>query len=131
MLRPLYKQVSQREGVSQGPTSWKKEHAGALRSHQKGHMNVYYIEKRERKKKFLKPYFQDLKKHKLGMPKRCHALYIYNQNINMYTEICTHRFRRSCTLFPITRMTTGLELGLPKLAEHRGGRDPALRLQGL
>lgn len=48
-------------GVSQGPISWKKKHAGALRSHQKGHMNVYYIEKRERKKKFLKPYFQDLK----------------------------------------------------------------------
>lgn len=44
-------------------------------------MNVYYIEKRERKKKFLKPFFQDLKKHKIGMPKRCYTLYIYNRNI--------------------------------------------------
>ena len=26
-----------------------------LRSHQKGHMGVYYIEKRERKKRFPKP----------------------------------------------------------------------------
>lgn len=33
-----------------------------LRSHQKGHRNVYYIEKRERKKRFSKLYFRDLKK---------------------------------------------------------------------
>lgn len=51
-----------RWGPSLGPSSQKNESTRGLRSHQKGHMNVYYIEKRNRKKRCLKLYFQDLKK---------------------------------------------------------------------
>lgn len=53
------------------PAGKMRAHRG-LRSHQKGHMNVYYIEKRNRKKRCLKLYFQDLKKTQIwnakGLP---------------------------------------------------------------
>lgn len=70
-----------------------------MRSHQKGHMNVYYIEKKESKKRFPKLIVLGLKKkkksHKLGMSKRCHAfifiigIYKYVHG-DMYTSFYSH-----------------------------------------
>lgn len=93
-----------------------------LRNHQKYDMNVYYIEKRERKKRFPKPYFPGFKKktHKFRMPRRCHALCIYRRYapvyINMYMEIYT-QVLLSYMVFVITRIVTLLELRSSKLAE--------------
>lgn len=79
-------------------SSYRNGTHGNLRSHQKGHMNVYYIEKR--KKKISKTVFPRIKKKKtnknktqIRMPKKCHALYIYNR----ISCVCTHMYMEVCT----------------------------------
>lgn len=66
---------------------------GNSRSHQKGHMNVYYIEKRKRRTMLPKPYSQGLKRRRIRMPKKSHALCIYNRT----TCVCTHMHMEICT----------------------------------
>ena len=68
-----------------------------VRSHQKGHMNVYYIEKKERKKRFPKPSFWDSKKKTTNLECQRDAMLsifiigIYNYvHGDMYTSFYCH-----------------------------------------
>lgn len=77
---------------------------GNLRSHQKGHMNVYYIEKRKRKTMFPKPYSQGLRKKELECQRKA-MLCVFITGPRVYVHICIWRYVHGlccCGRFSIT-----------------------------
>lgn len=63
---------------------------GNLRSHQKGHMNVYYIEKREKEERIAKsvfPRIKNIKTHKLECQRNAMLHSCITRALCMYTYV--------------------------------------------
>lgn len=106
---------------------------GNLRSHQKGHMNVYYIEKREKEERIAKsvfPRIKNIKTHKLECQRNA-MLHSCITRARVYVHICIWRYvHRLCcgVLFLITCTEALLKVRGSRLVEGCRGRSPALLL---
>lgn len=108
---------------------------GNSRGHQKGHMNVYYIEKRKRRTMFPKPYSQGLKKEEeeeLECQRKA-MLCEFITGPHVYVHVCIWRYVHGfccCGWFSITRTAAQLEGRGSKLLGSWRSRSPALLLWG-